>query len=330
MDHKRIEWRVGVFVFIGLVVLAVLMLNFNKGTTPFRKTRTIYLHAPNVGGLKLRASVQVSGVQIGTVSEVKLAPNGKSVTLKLSIVDPQPIYSDAEFVIQQAGILGDHYVAIKPRENKGEPLPDGADAYAVAPFDLQEVARSAAGFIQRIDETAQRLNAAIDDVRRLALNENTLSNLSVSVGNMREASERALTTLDSFKLLIVTNAPAVEQSASNIVVFSENLKHFSGSLNDVLETNRDELNVAVKNFEAATAALKTIMEDVQAGKGTAGTLLHNEEVAANVASIADNLSIATSNLNRLGLWKFMWHKEPPHTNPPPAQTTVKSPKDSKH
>jgi ABC-type transporter Mla subunit MlaD len=147
---------------------------------------------------------------------------------------------------------------------------------------------------------------------------------------MREASERALTTLDSFKLLIVTNGPAVEQSASNIVVFSENLKQFSGSLNDVLETNRDELNVAVKNFEAATAALRTILEDVQAGKGTAGTLLHNEDVAANVASIADNLSIATSNLNRLGLWKFLWHKEPPHTNRPPAQAAVKSPKDSGH
>jgi hypothetical protein len=219
-------------------------------------------------------------------------------------------------------------VAIKPRKNEGGPFLDGGDAYATAPFDLQEVARSAAGFIERIDETAQRLNAAIDDVRRLALNESTLSNLSFTVSNMRLASEHALSSLDSFKLLLVTNTPAVTQSASNIVVFSENLKQFSGSLNDVLATNREELSVAMRNFEASTAALKTILEDVQAGKGMAGTLLHDDRVATDVTSIADNLSIATSNLNRLGLWKFLWHKEPPHTNPPPAQPALKSPKNS--
>jgi hypothetical protein len=30
------------------------------------------------------------------------------------------------------------------------------------------------------------------------------------------------------------------------------------------------------------------------------------------------LSIATSNLNRLGLWHFLWHKEPLPTNAPPS------------
>jgi hypothetical protein len=48
-------------------------------------------------------------------------------------------------------------------------------------------------------------------------------------------------------------------------------------------------------------------------------LLHNDQVATDIISIADNLEIASSNLNRLGLWKFLWHKEPPHTNAPAAR-----------
>ena len=38
---------------------------------------------------------------------------------------------------------------------------NGADVECEAPFNLQEIARAAAGFIQRIDETAKKLDAAV-------------------------------------------------------------------------------------------------------------------------------------------------------------------------
>ncbi len=55
---------------------------------------------------------------------------------------------------------------------------------------------------------------------------------------------------------------------------------------------------------------------MQSGQGLAGTLLQNQQLATNVQAIANNLSVATSNLNRLGLWGILWHKEPgsPTTN----------------
>ena len=31
MNKSRLEWKVGLFVFIGLVLLAVLLLQFSKG-----------------------------------------------------------------------------------------------------------------------------------------------------------------------------------------------------------------------------------------------------------------------------------------------------------
>ena len=37
-------------------------------------------------------------------------------------------------------------------------------------------------------------------------------------------------------------------------------------------------------------------------------------------AIANNLAIASSNLNRLGLWHFLWHREPLRTNAPPAHS----------
>src|ERR1017187_1615447 len=103
MEKSRLELKVGLFVAIGLVLLAVLLVEFSKGTSLFRGTYSLRLHAVNVGGLKVKSGVLLSGVQVGTVSQIDLATNSKSVTIILKIYKDFPIYHDARFVIQQAG-----------------------------------------------------------------------------------------------------------------------------------------------------------------------------------------------------------------------------------
>ena len=73
MEQKRLETKVGLFVLIGLVLLALLVIQFSKGTSIFHGTYELRLHAGNVGGLKLRAGVLLAGVQVGSVSDIKLA-----------------------------------------------------------------------------------------------------------------------------------------------------------------------------------------------------------------------------------------------------------------
>jgi len=80
MDKSRLETKVGLFVFIGLALLAALLIQFSKGTSLFHGTYELRLHAGNVGGLKQRAGVLLAGVQVGSVSDIKLANDGKSVT----------------------------------------------------------------------------------------------------------------------------------------------------------------------------------------------------------------------------------------------------------
>lgn len=311
MSKSRLEWKVGLFVFIGLTVLAVLLLQFGKGTNFFRPTKLILLRAANVGGLKVRASVFMAGVQIGTVSDIKLGPQGTNVTIWLKIYDQYEIHKDARFALEQAGFLGDQYVAIVPTKNQGDIYHDQDIAEAEAPFNIQEVARSAGSFLHRIEETANRLNDAIADVRRLVLNEQTLTNLAAAVGNLRTVSERAITTVDSLNSMVSSNAPALSISGSNLVFFTQQLNQFGGDLSQVLATNSPGINAAVKNIETSTVMLKDLLGDLETGKGLAGNLLQNSELATSVSLIASNLSVTSSNLNRLGIWGVMWQHKPP-------------------
>jgi phospholipid/cholesterol/gamma-HCH transport system substrate-binding protein len=319
MDKKRLEWKVGLFVFIGLAVLGALLLQFSKSTSIFRPTYNLYLVAKNIGGLKRSASILMAGVPIGTVSDIRLNPQGTNVTITLKIDKEIIIHKDAQFLIEQSGFLGDQYVAILPTGNEGDTWQPGEHAKAEEPFNLQEVARSAAGFLKRVDETTKKLDDAIADVRRLVLNEETLTNLSLAVDNLRVASQRAVLTVDNLDGLVITNREAVALAISNVVGFSEEIEQLGTNLQGVLSTNSAKLTASMNNIESSTVMLKNTLEDVQSGKGLVGAALKDEQMAANLRMIAGNLTITTSNLNRLGLWHFLWHHEPPPKSNQPAR-----------
>jgi len=138
----------------------------------------------------------------------------------------------------------------------------------------------------------------------------------MTINNLRSVSEQAMGTISDLDTLIATNGSQVSLAVSNVVFLSQDLIRLADSAQDVVTTNSPEIRAAINNIESSTEVLKKLADDLQAGKGLAGTALQNEQVATNVQAIVYNLAIASSNLNRLGLWKFLWHHEPLHTNAP--------------
>jgi phospholipid/cholesterol/gamma-HCH transport system substrate-binding protein len=252
-----------------------LLLQFSKGASIFRPTYNLYLVAKDVGGLKKSASVLMSGVQVGTVSEIRLNPQGTNVTITLKLYKQYEIHKDAQFSIEQSGFLGDEYVSIAPTLNEDGTWQPEDHTTAEPPFNLQEVARSTVGFLKRIDDTTKRLDDAIADVRRLLLNEQTLTNLSSAVASLRTASDHAVITVDNLDGLVQTNSAAVASAVSNVVNFSEELDQLGTNLDGVLATNGAELMASMKNIESSSVMLKDVLADVQSGKGLAGTVLKN-------------------------------------------------------
>ncbi|HTV63232.1 MAG TPA: MlaD family protein [Verrucomicrobiae bacterium] len=325
MESKRLETKVGLFVFLGLVLAGVLLIQFSKGTSIFHGTYTLRLHSSNVSGLKPHASVLLAGVQVGSVSEIRLAPDGTNVTILLDIYKQyNRIYNDAEFVIEQAGFLGDEYVAIIPTLNQGEILTNNAVVECQPPFNMQEVARSAAGFVERIDETAKKLDDSVSQLQRVVLNEQTLTNFSIAVHNMRAVSEDAMGTVGDINKFIATNGGEATLALSNLFFFSKQLTQLAGSADILLATNGVEITAAMRNIKSATETLTNLMTGMQSGKGLAGTVLQSPELSSNVQAIAGNLAEASSNLNRFGLWHLLWSHEPPPTNGAPAQSVPAS------
>ena len=311
MEKSRLEIKVGLFVFIGMVLLAVLVIQFSKGASLFRDTYTLKLHAANVGGLKAKSNVLLAGVPVGTVHQIALDGNGTNVTITLQIYQDFSIYHDAQFLIESAGFLGDQFVAIKPTANTLPVLTNGETVFCQEPFNLE-------GFEKRLDETTKDVKASIADLRAQVLNAQTLANFGTVVTNMRMVSEQALATVQDLNQLVAANRPQVNTAVSNAVAFTAELNHLAGSAQELLATNRVNITAATADFAATAATIKQLSLDLQAGKGLAGAVLQNQELATNVEAIAANLAVTSSNLNRLGLWGVLWSHKPAGTNPPPV------------
>ena len=323
MEKSRIELKVGLFAAVAILLLCILLILFSKSTSLFRGTEDLYMTASNVGGLKERAAVLLAGVQVGTVYAIKLADDGKSVRIDLKVYSEYKIHNDARFVIEQSGFLGDQYVSVIPTLNQGDILTNHSEVVCEEPFNMQEVARSASGFIKHIDATAQKVDAAVTDIRATVLNENTLTNISIALVNLRKVSQNAEGTIDSINGVIATNSAEIAVAVSNLVYFSTELTNLAANAETILTTNGVEVTASTKNIENTTEKVNSILSDIQSGKGLAGTVLENQQLSTNVQGIINNIAVASSNLNRLGLWGFLWHHEPLRTNVVSAATPPK-------
>jgi ABC-type transporter Mla subunit MlaD len=309
MSEARMAGKVGLFVAGGLVLLGLLLLSFTKGLSLFTPSYELRLKAKTVGGLKARASVLMSGVPVGNVVGADVADDGKGVTIVLKIQKRYIIHADARFALEQFGFLGDQYVAIYPQDNKRAPLKSGDEVTCDEPFNLQSFVGSTDGLIHDVKLALTNLQEIIPRLGRTVLG-----------------------VLAGVEQLLQTNRPAIEQTVSNLSVFSHRAIQFADGARQVVATNGPHLHAALRQFETVTGQVTNLLGELQTGGGVLGTLIADEQAKkemdatlTHLAGLMANLEIASSNLNTLGLWRMLWKpKTPPAAKPAPAKPAPSS------
>jgi phospholipid/cholesterol/gamma-HCH transport system substrate-binding protein len=336
MNDSRFEWKVGFFVFFGLVVAALLILNFSKGVTMFKPTYRVHVTMATVAGLKPAADVMLAGVPIGKVAATTLSLDGRSVDLTLAILAKYKIRRDARFHIDALGFLGDQYIEIIPEEGglapkEGVPLlKDGDLVMGEPPFNLQEAVRSVSGLLAQARKAMQDVDQAITNVNRTILAEDTLGKVTLAVSNFEAVSQSASVIAAQARGILDSNGPPVHVVITNFVDFSRKLNLMAGQLGQTISTNTGDVAQTVKNFREASAALKQLADGLEAGQGVAGSLLKDEKMKGDLASLLTNANAMTEqlglfgiHLNEYGIWRSLWKPKPVATNAPPREKSGK-------
>lgn len=305
MSQNRMEWKVGLFVLVGLILTGAMIMRFSKGTG-FSGTYELKLVAKNAAGIIPGASVLMAGVPVGSVSGIVLAPDGTEVTMLASIYDRFQIPTNAVFAVATVGLLGDRYISVSPGNIKpGQQLTffeDGAEVKVLGAFEISQAAESAAGLMDRLSGTVDQLSNAVLRLDKTLLSDQTLSNLTGTIANLRTTSERAIVAFDNVISFVDTNAAPLSHTVSNLHLFSENLNQVTLELREMVATNRVELSSAMRNIDRATERADRILGKVESGDGLVGRLLSDDEMARNSALLVSNFMVFGRNLNERGIW----------------------------
>jgi len=302
----KTEWKVGLFLAISLVVTAALVINFSKGTNPLTKIYTIHLTTKNVDGLVKNAVVMMAGVPVGKISAIHLNTDTYIVTLDAKIKAEYQILADAKFFIETAGFLGDKYIGVIPGDNKLPPLQNGATVVCQESFDLVRAARSATDLMDELKTVASQITNIVNRIDSKLLDEQTLTNLAAGLSNLREISAEASATIAAVNQLILTNTPPINAAIENVVTFSEQLKDAGTDLRSLISTNRVVIDESFANIKETTESLRNLVVAAEQGKGLAGKLFSDEELARNFSMLSSNLVDVSAKLNRGGLWGILW------------------------
>ena len=128
MNTRTLELMVGLFVAAGFAALFMLAMSVSNLISYGNSDGyTIQARFDNVGGLKIRSPVAVSGVRVGRVTDIQYDSEGYEAVVTLSIesqYDKFPV--DTAASILTSGLLGEQFIGLEPGAEE-EYLTSGAE-----------------------------------------------------------------------------------------------------------------------------------------------------------------------------------------------------------
>lgn len=128
MKRWTTETAAGIFVLIGIICVGYLTIRFGKMEIVGENSYELYARFESVTGLKVGASVELAGVQVGQVSAITLDKKRLKALVTLKIKKGLSLSDDVIASVKTAGLIGDKYIALTPGFSE-DSLKPGAEIF---------------------------------------------------------------------------------------------------------------------------------------------------------------------------------------------------------
>jgi phospholipid/cholesterol/gamma-HCH transport system substrate-binding protein len=234
MAKQSVEFRVGVIILIGIIILAV-SLYWLQGYKLKMNSRLVQVVFDDVGTLAIGDKVTVSGVRKGKVNDLQLTPNGVQVELQLN--RDVNLRHDAQIVIKNMGLMGERFVAISPGKDTLE-FDYSQTTAGLYDTGLPEV-------MGLMGEMIQELRNLVVSIKRTVGSDSSLSTFNRTFDNLESVSASLVGYMER-------NEQKLDQTA-------ENLLQASRRFNRVLTDNGSKIDSTLTRFDRASAQVEKIV-----------------------------------------------------------------------
>ena len=203
-QRKQLTWtelRVGLFVMVGVVILAGAIFYVTGADFLGAKYR-LRTYLPEVEGLTVGAPVRLDGVEIGNVDAIRLAPTDpgkppdpeRSIELVLRIAKrfQRDIRTDSTASLITEGLLGNRYVSIH-RGFTGAVLTEGKEVPGREEKAMKQIVERGAELAENLNTLSNVVRGIVEGVQngqgtlgKLLTDETAYNRLNAGLGHLDE------------------------------------------------------------------------------------------------------------------------------------------------
>ncbi len=304
------EAKVGMFVLVGILILAYFTLKVGKIEVT-EKGYIIYAVFDTVSGLDEKSVVKMAGVPIGNVVSIQLE-NGKA-KVRMSIKEDVDIPADSTISLASEGLLGEKYIEIIPGEEKEEFIqPESVLSKSTPGANFDEFVRKITIMADDIKKVTESLAEALGEEEGKESLKEIVVNLRDSTRVFRDlmdANEKKIgRILDNLDRLSADLGEVSGESKQDMKTLIANLREFSDTLKErtpeiaskiestmnqvegFVSENREDIKEAIENIKSASARLDSTLEKIESGEGTIGKLVTDEKAYEDFSSAMDGIN----------------------------------------
>jgi ABC-type transporter Mla subunit MlaD len=309
--ERKTELLVGLFLFVGMLMLGGIILQFGSFREWFRDTYTLRIAFPNASGVRQSSPVYLGGSKVGKITKhPQLNDTFTGVIIDVEIYADVNIPADATFAIGSAGLMGDALVEIKP---------SGKETNEFIPHNYDRIIEGKVGGLSDLQSTAEqvskKLDVVLDDVRSamvdvkealVKVNKDALSPDTVKhFKDSMEHFNNTMTRVDE-KIINEENAAGLKDAIAEVKAGATSFKNAAktvevqaarlGPMFDKLEpalAKTDKVmgsaQDALKSIKVAADGFSVTAKNVNSSKGLLGGLMNDIELKSDFKDLISNM-----------------------------------------
>jgi phospholipid/cholesterol/gamma-HCH transport system substrate-binding protein len=310
---------VGAIFALALIILAVTVMALGDGSNLFRNQVDYVVVFPTVEGMGIGSPVKMSGVQIGSVTELALSrdPSRSGINVRIGVDANyrQRIRQDSTAALRILQLLsGEKYVEIIPGTAASEELPVNSEIGLAQDRELWDAATEAS---ENINDISVSLKNILDS---LEAGEGMLGQMITDPDFGKEGLEAFRGALENVEGLtrdlragkgFVGRLLEDEEFAGKIDSLGDAVDGLArivsridadeGAIGELLREDGSGKQ-AVKDLAEAAGSLKRVAASLESNKGFVGKLLndeaYSEKLAADLQTLLANFAEVSTKINR--------------------------------
>jgi phospholipid/cholesterol/gamma-HCH transport system substrate-binding protein len=196
-QSPKFKLRLGLFVTVGLALFMLAIFVIGKQKNLFDPVFMLSTRFNNVSGLQVGNTVRFSGINVGTVDNIKIV-NDTTVQVSMLIKkDVQRfIKTDSEAGIGSEGLIGDRILTISNGKPKSKSVEEGQLLTSNEPVEtdaimqsLEITAGNAAIASEEVSEIVAKINSGEGTLGKLINDKRIANNIDQTIVNLKQSSK---------------------------------------------------------------------------------------------------------------------------------------------